>query len=147
MLCPYCASGDTKVIDSRENERSITVRRRRECLSCEKRFTTYEKFELELKVIKRDGRKEEFESDKLKMGMVRACAKRPVSVETIDHITNKIETRLRNQSSEITSESIGRIVMQELKKLDKIAYIRFASVYRDFDDVKSFEKEAKLLTH
>ena len=147
MLCPYCGDGETRVVDSRENEQAISVRRRRECIKCDKRFTTYERHDMELKVIKRDGRKEDFDRNKLKMGIVRACTKRPISVETIDHVTNKIETKLHNQGNEVTSEIIGNIVMQELKKIDKIAYIRFASVYRDFSDVKSFEKEAKLLTH
>ena len=147
MICPYCNDGDTRVIDSRENDQIVSVRRRRECTTCDKRFTTYERYESELRVLKRDGRKEGFDQDKLKMGMVRACAKRPISVETIDHITTKIETKLRTLGNEVTSEAIGKIVMQELKKLDKIAYIRFASVYQDFDDVTSFEKEAKLLMH
>ncbi|MEK6839726.1 MAG: transcriptional regulator NrdR [Nanoarchaeota archaeon] len=147
MLCPYCTTGETRVIDSRENEHSLTVRRRRECSGCDKRFTTYERCEMELTVIKRDGRKETFDRDKMKMGMVRACAKRPISVETIDHLTTKLESKLRSMGGEVKSEAIGKLIMHELKKLDKIAYIRFASVYHDFDDVQSFEKEAKLLTH
>lgn len=147
MICPYCVTGETRVIDSRENEHSVTVRRRRECVDCDKRFTTYERCEMELTVIKRDGRKEAFDRDKMKMGMVRACAKRPISVETIDHLTTKLETKLRSMHGEVKSEAIGKLIMHELKKLDKIAYIRFASVYHDFDDVQSFEKEAKLLTH
>jgi len=147
VLCPYCTEGETRVVDSREHEQTPSVRRRRECMHCEKRFTTYERYESALRVLKRDGRKEEFDRDKLKMGMVRACAKRPISVETIDHITTKLETKLRATSTEVASEMIGKMVMQALKKLDKIAYIRFASVYRDFNDVKSFEKEAQLLTH
>ena len=147
MLCPYCVQGETRVIDSREHEQTPSVRRRRECTQCDKRFTTYERYESALRVLKRDGRKEGFDRDKLKIGIVRACAKRPVSVETIDHITTKLETKLRALGTEIASEIIGKMVMQELKKIDKIAYIRFASVYRDFDDVKSFEKEAKLLMH
>lgn len=147
MICPYCGDGNTRVVDSREHEQTPRVRRRRECVTCDKRFTTYERYESELRVLKQDGRKEDFDRDKLRMGMVRACAKRPISVETIDHLTTKIETKLRSQGNEVKSEVIGKMVMQELKKLDKIAYIRFASVYRDFDDIQSFEKEAKLLMH
>mgnify|MGYP001558467740 CR=1 FL=1 len=147
MICPYCSSGDTKVVDSRENEGSFSVRRRRECEKCEKRFTTYEKCDMEIKVTKRDGRKEDFDRNKLRMGITKACIKRPVTLETVDHLINKLEARLRNEGNEITSEFIGNVVMQELKKIDKIAYMRFASVYRGFDDIQSFEKEARLLTH
>jgi transcriptional repressor NrdR len=146
VLCPFCEAGETKVIDSRENGPSYSVRRRRECTSCGKRFTTYERCDMELTIIKRNGAKEPFNRDKLKMGMVKACSKRPVSIEVIDKITNKLEAKLRSRGTEIKSELIGRLVMAELKKMDKIAYIRFASVYHDFDDVKSFEREAKLLT-
>mgnify|MGYP001590693702 CR=1 FL=1 len=147
MICPYCEEGETRVVDSREHDNLPSVRRRRECPDCQKRFTTYERYEMELSVVKRDGRKEEFSRDKLKMGMVKACNKRPINLDTIDHVVNKIENKLRTRNGDVTSEIIGNMVMQELKKIDKVAYIRFASVYRDFDDVKSFEEEVKLLTH
>ena len=145
VICPYCSYKDTKVIDSRENESYSNVRRRRECLKCEKRFTTYERCDLELSVIKRNGSKEPFNRDKMKMGMVKACSKRPINVEMLDRVTNAIETRLRGKGGEVKSEQIGKMVMNALKKMDKIAYIRYASVYHEFDDVKSFAQEAKLL--
>ena len=145
MICPFCSFGDTRVIDSRENDTYDFVRRRRECQKCVKRFTTYERCELELSVIKRDGRKEPFDRDKLKIGIMRACSKRPIGLDVIDKIVAGIEMKLRKKGSGIKSEHIGNLVMNSLKRVDKVAYIRFASVYQDFNDVKSFEKEAKLL--
>lgn len=147
MICPHCSSGDTRVIDSRENEGSYAVRRRRECIRCQKRFTTYERCTMGLLVIKRDGRKEEYARSKLRMGIAKACVKRPIKIETIYHLITTIETNLRTHGNEVTSEYIGRLVMEELKKLDKIAYLRFASVCQKFSDVNSFAKEAKLLAH
>lgn len=145
MKCPFCQSNETKVVDKRETEDFLVTRRRRECLKCEKRFTTYERVELaDLMIIKKDGNREPFTRDKLLRGLRRACEKRPVPAEKIDEIASKIEARLRNsEKKEIDSKKIGELVIRELKKLDKVAYIRFASVYREFEDIRSFEKEIK----
>jgi transcriptional repressor NrdR len=143
MRCPYCHHADTKVLDSREVEDSDAIRRRRECLKCEKRFTTYERADLvDLVVIKKDGRRERFDRNKLKTGLMKACEKRPVSLSAINRLVEDIERALRNEDShEIRSTRIGELVMKQLRKLDKVAYIRFASVYREFTDLESFEKE------
>jgi transcriptional repressor NrdR len=122
------------------------TRRRRECLKCEKRFTTYERIETDLRVIKKDGRREQFDREKLKRGIVKACEKRQISDEMIETMVSKIEVTLKNKdSAEIPSSVIGELVSKELKKIDKVAYIRFASVYRDFDTVESFHDEVKKL--
>jgi len=143
MQCPYCLHPETKVVDSRESESS--VRRRRECLKCEKRYTTYEQAEIDdLVVIKKDGRREPYNRNKLMIGILKACEKRPVTKEAIEEMISKIESELR-ESDEAESNKIGEIVMKHLKSVDKIAYIRFASVYRSFEDVKEFEKEVKML--
>lgn len=143
MRCPYCHHADTKVLDSREVEDSDAIRRRRECLKCEKRFTTYERADMvDLVVIKKDGRRERFDRNKLKNGIMKACEKRPVSLSAINRLVEEIERALRNEDShEIRSTKIGELVMRSLRKLDKVAYIRFASVYREFTDLESFEKE------
>ena len=143
MRCPYCHHAETKVLDSREVEESDAIRRRRECEKCEKRFTTYERAELmDLVVIKKDGRRERFDRNKLKGGIMKACEKRPIGVSTINRMTDDIERVLRNQEShEVRSSLVGELVMKHLKKVDKVAYIRFASVYRCFTDLESFEKE------
>ena len=145
MKCPYCCHTETKVVDKRETGKFDITRRRRECLKCEKRFTTYERIErVDLSVVKKDGRKELFDKEKIRKGVLRACEKRPVTLEQIDKIVDIIESDLRKlKSTEIKSEKIGEKVIQALKKLDKVAYIRFASVYRSFTDVKDFEKEIK----
>ena len=145
MKCPYCRNTETKVVDKRETGEFDTTRRRRECLKCEKRFTTYERVErVDLGVVKKDGRKELFDKEKIRKGILRACEKRPVTLEQIDKIVDVIESDLRKlKSTEIKSEKIGEKVISALKKLDKVAYIRFASVYRSFADVKDFEKEIK----
>jgi transcriptional repressor NrdR len=145
MKCPYCFHEETKVVDSRESE--DTTRRRRECLKCEKRFTTYEKVEgLDLFVIKKDGRREPFSIEKLKKGIITACEKRPIPSEKIDNVIDEVERDLRKKdSNEISTKEIGEIVMKKLKTLDKIAYIRFASVYKSFEDVDSFKDEIKKL--
>ncbi|MCD6558024.1 MAG: transcriptional repressor NrdR [Candidatus Aenigmarchaeota archaeon] len=145
MQCPYCSSNDTKVIDSRETGSSI--RRRRECLNCGNRFTTYERVEdIPFMVIKKDGRREHFNREKIKTGIMKACEKRPISMEKIEQLVDKVEVDLRRMGKmEIESKVIGRLVVRELKKLDKIAYIRFASVYREFNDLESFENELKKL--
>lgn len=147
MKCPFCFSHETKVVDKRETEDSDVVRRRRECLKCKKRFTTYERVEdLGLIIVKKDGRRENFDAEKIKRGILKACEKRSVSYEQVDDIVNKVESELRKlKSKEISSSVIGEKVASKLKKIDKIAYIRFASVYRSFADVTDFEKELKEL--
>lgn len=147
MKCPYCNSQDTKVVDKRETPDLSSTRRRRECLKCKKRFTTYERIEqINLFVIKKDQRREPFDKEKLRAGIVKACQKRPISHESIEKVLNEIELMLRKKKkTEIASKEIGEIVMKKLKKLDKVAYIRFASVYREFEDISSFEKELKSL--
>ena len=145
MKCPYCSHSETKVIDSRETE-DIT-RRRRECLNCTKRFTTYERVEsVNLVIIKKDLRREPYNRDKLKRGLIKACEKRPVSHDDIEKIVDKIESKLKSlNTTEIKSTIIGEEVMRSLKKLDKVAYIRFASVYKDFKDISDFKEELKWL--
>jgi len=145
MKCPHCFHDETKVVDKRETEDLDTTRRRRECLKCEKRFTTYERVEsLDLVVIKKDGRREAFDREKIKKGVIKACEKRPISYEQIDNFVDKLESDLRKlKTKEIQSNLIGEKIMNGLKRLDKIAYIRFASVYRSFADVTDFQKELK----
>ena len=147
MQCPYCTNEETKVVDKRETDSLEVTRRRRECLKCEKRFTTYERVEIDLRVIKKDGRREAFSREKVKNGMLRACEKRPVTTKQIEDAINKIEAALRSRSSdEIKSTIIGELVSKELRKLDKVAYIRFASVYKDFEDIESFAAEVQQIT-
>lgn len=142
MLCPYCQKEETKVIDSRETENLEATRRRRECLKCKKRFTTYERVETDLKIIKKDNSTEPYDRSKLVRSISIPCEKRPIDADTINKIANKIEAVLRNKpKSEVTSKAVGELAMRALKKLDKVAYIRFASVYRDFEDIESFEAE------
>jgi len=143
MRCAYCDIDDTKVIETRES--SDATRRRRECLTCKKRFTTYERPEIfNITVIKKSGEKQSFDREKLKEGMMKACEKRPVLEQQIDQAVDQTELRLRRRTStEITSKELGRLVLLKLKKLDKVAYIRFASVYREFADIASFEVELK----
>lgn len=147
MKCPYCSSNDTKVLDKRETEEDLVTRRRRECLKCQKRFTTYERVELaDIMVIKKGSNREIFSRDKLKSGIVKACEKRPISSEQINTVVDKIEAKIRNMdSTEIDSKKLGDLVVKELRKLDKVAYIRFASVYREFEDIGEFTKEVKSL--
>jgi len=139
MKCVYCGNKDTKVTNKRDIEGN--VRRRRECLKCKKRFSTYEKAEVEFIVIKKDGRREKFNREKVKSGIIKACEKRPVGVEKIDKAVAEIEEDLRKRGKEIKSKIIGELIMDKLKKLDKIAYIRFASVYREFKDINDFKRE------
>ena len=143
MLCPYCKYKESKVIDSRETEGAI--RRRRECLQCGKRFTTYERVEkTDLVVIKKDGRREAFNPEKLKRGILKACEKRPISTEKIEKLCEELETKLKKRAKiEIPSALIGEMVMKKLKKVDEIAYVRFASVYKEFKDVGEFKKELR----
>jgi transcriptional repressor NrdR len=145
MKCPYCLHEETKVVDSRESEDS--VRRRRECLKCTKRFTTYERAEItDLIVVKKDNKREPFERAKLLKGMIRACEKLPVKIIQLERIADEIELELRRRDNiEVNSTDIGELVMSKLKQLDKIAYIRFASVYREFTDVSHFKKELNTL--
>ena len=140
MKCPYCNDENTQVVDTRENEDGDTVRRRRRCLACDKRFTTYERVELQLpQVVKKNGSRTEYDRDKLKASMMLAMRKRPVTTESIDLALDRIEEKLVQLAlREVASDRIGELVMRELKKLDKIAYVRFASVYRSFEDVDEF---------
>ncbi|MFH0870314.1 MAG: transcriptional regulator NrdR [archaeon] len=146
MRCPFCSYEETKVVETRETGEDVT-RRRRECLRCKKRFTTYEKLEsLNLRVIKKDGNRESFDKEKLRRGLLKACEKRPISIADIDRVADDIERTLRSKHApEVKSTIIGELVMKSLKKLDSVAYIRFASVYRSFQDIQEFEKEVKLL--
>ena len=140
MLCPYCLKEETKVLDKRDSG-SLT-KRRRECLNCSRRFNTHESVDkIELRVVKKDGSREDFDSDKIRRGVVRACEKRPVTAEMIDSMIGRIEERLRKKGKEVNSNIVGELVSRELKKLDKVCYIRFASVYRDFTDLNDFKKE------
>ncbi|MBD3310271.1 transcriptional repressor NrdR [Candidatus Woesearchaeota archaeon] len=144
MKCPYCGSADTKVLDKRDSDDMQATRRRRECLKCNKRFTTYERVEIDLRVIKKDSRMEQFDREKLKRGIMEACEKRPVSMAKIEKLLDDIENELRShETHEIPSEMIGELVMDKLKGMDKVAYVRFASVYRQFKDVSEFAKEIK----
>ncbi len=140
MRCPYCGHRDSKVTDSRAMEEGI--RRRRECLHCDVRFTTYERVQtMALMVGKRDGRREEFRRDKLMSGITKACAKRPIPLKDIERLVDDVEGELQSLGrAEIPSSRLGKIVMDRLKKLDRVAYIRFASVYKDFRDISSFEQ-------
>ena len=145
MKCPFCSATDTQVIDSRVNEAGDSIRRRRKCLRCEKRFTTYENADLGLPaVVKQDGKREDFNQEKLKRSFSRALHKRPVPAEFVDQaISNIMQKVLTQGEKEIVSRSLGESVMAELKKLDKVAYIRFASVYRSFSDVEDFNNVIK----
>ena len=145
MRCPYCSYSESKVIDSRPAEEGTTIRRRRECLSCGKRFTTYEIMEqLPLLVIKRDGSRQSFDRVKVINGMVKACEKRPVPMEQIEKVADEIEQELQSSlEREVSSAQIGEMIMDRLKDLDQVAYVRFASVYREFKDVDTFMDELK----
>ncbi len=147
MKCPFCGYEESKVIDSRPTDEGERIRRRRECLKCTKRFTTYELIEsLPIIVIKKDGSREVFDRQKLMTGMLRACEKRPVSIETLDHIIDNIETVIQNNlDREVNSDKIGQLVMEQLKDIDEVAYVRFASVYRQFKDINTFMDELNKL--
>ena len=149
MKCPYCGCTESKVIDSRPAEDGEKIRRRRECTECEKRFTTYEIIEqVPIMVVKRDGSRETFDPEKLLRGLLRATEKRPVTMEQLTDVVNEIESEVRGGlDREISSEAIGELVMEKLKNLDEVAYVRFASVYRQFKDINTFMDELqKLLT-
>ena len=147
MRCPYCEKPDTRVIDSRPTEEGHAIRRRRECDHCRKRFTTYEKVEtIQLLVIKKDHTRELFDSAKIRSGIIHACHKRPVAAKDIDRIVSSVEQFAYNSmQQEITTRQIGEMVMEALRKLDEVAYIRFASVYRQFTDIPTFMHELKRL--
>ncbi len=147
MKCPFCAYEESKVIDSRPTDEGERIRRRRECISCGKRFTTYEIIEsVPIVVVKKDKSREVFDRDKLFNGMMRACEKRPVSVEVIERAIDEIEAELQNSlDREVTSVKIGEYVMDKLKDIDEVAYVRFASVYRQFKDINTFMSELKKL--
>lgn len=147
MKCPFCSYEESKVIDSRPTDEGERIRRRRECISCGKRFTTYEIIEsVPIVVVKKDKSREVFDRDKLFNGMMRACEKRPVSVEVIEKAIDEIEAELQNSlDREVTSVKIGEYVMDKLKDIDEVAYVRFASVYRQFKDINTFMSELKKL--
>ena len=147
MKCPYCSYTERKVVDSRPAEDSEKIRRRRECLSCGRRFTTYEAVEnTPLVVVKKDKSRQLFDREKLLRGLLRACEKRPISMEALERFVDSIEQNYANEMvKEVSSVELGEYVLKELKKLDKVAYIRFASVYRDFSDVDSFMTELRKL--
>lgn len=147
MICPYCGNKNDRVVDSRESEEGRAIRRRRECAKCKRRFTTYESVdESRLMVIKKDGRREPFNRVKLLNGIMTACEKRPVGTEEIEHLVDDIERELhRKFDKEVRAKDIGELVMSRLHELDEVAYVRFASVYRQFKDVSQFMKEIKHL--
>lgn len=145
MKCPYCQSVDTKVIDKRDSEDQGVIRRRRECLKCQKRFTTYERIDsVDLIIFKRNDDREQFDRNKLKIGIMKASEKRPISQDKIESMIDQIENQLRKmESTEIKSEVVGELVMDKLKMIDEVAYVRFASVYRQFKDANEFIEELK----
>ncbi len=147
MKCPTCSYNETKVIDSRLNTDATSIRRRRECLKCEKRFTTYEYVEhVPLMVVKRDGRRQPFDRAKIISGLVKACEKRPVSIDKMEELTSDLERLIqRKYDREVSSTEIGELIMERLANLDEVAYVRFASVYRQFRDVNQFMNELKLM--
>ncbi len=147
MRCMYCNHTDSKVVDSRPTEDGWAIRRRRECVGCGKRFTTYEKIENPvILVVKKDGRREPFDIDKVKLGIIKACEKRPVAIKEIEALVSSIEKRVYNSlEQEVSTESLGEMVMEGLKDLDQVAYVRFASVYRQFKDINTFRDELNKL--
>jgi transcriptional repressor NrdR len=147
LKCPYCAYEESKVVDSRSTEDNMSIRRRRECLKCSKRYTTYEKVEdIPILVIKKDSNREYFDKSKIINGLIKACQKRPVSRMQIENIANEVEKKISNQMlSEVKSDYIGEMIMESLKNIDEVSYVRFASVYRQFKDVNTFMEEIKKL--
>ena len=149
MKCPFCSCEEDKVIDSRPTDEGATIRRRRECINCHRRYTTYEKVEsVPLMVIKKDKTRQSFNRDKIMSGLLRACEKRPVSINELEHLVDEVETKIHNSlEREVTTTQIGEFVMEKLKDLDEVAYVRFASVYRQFKDINTFMDELhKLLS-
>jgi len=147
MRCPYCGHLESKVIDSRESKKGVSIRRRRECLACTRRFTTYEKIEeIPYMIVKKDGSRQLFDPQKLLRGLLRACEKRPIGVNKLEEIVEEIESKLQERpEKELKAAEIGQFVMDKLKALDKVAYVRFASVYREFRDVMEFKQELETL--
>ncbi len=147
MRCPFCHHKDSKVLDSRATEEGASIRRRRECTKCNRRFTTYERLDqVPFMIVKKDGRREAFSRDKILNGVLKACEKRPISPDQIEKMIDDIEKDVRNTTErEITSNEVGEIVMERLKELDEVAYVRFASVYRQFKDINSFMSELQQL--
>ncbi|HMS18321.1 MAG TPA: transcriptional regulator NrdR [Planctomycetota bacterium] len=147
MRCPYCSSPEDRVIDSRSSNDQTVIRRRRECAGCERRYTTYERIEeVPFRVVKKDGSRVPFDRQRILAGMMRACEKRPVSMEVLEAITTRIEQRINEMfDSEVSSRFIGNLVMEELRQVDQVAYVRFASVYREFKDVNEFLSELKII--
>jgi transcriptional repressor NrdR len=145
MKCPFCAHLGDKVVDSRESKEGEVIRRRRECLGCGRRFTSYERIdEIPYMVVKKDGTRERFERQKLVAGLLKACEKRPVSVGAVERVADRVEATLQERpEKEMSTEEVGALVMDELKRLDKVAYVRFASVYRQFGDISEFMTELK----
>ncbi|WP_018411875.1 transcriptional regulator NrdR [Methyloversatilis thermotolerans] len=148
MKCPFCSSPDTQVVETRESEDGDIIRRRRRCAQCDKRFTTYERVELKMpQIVKKDGRRADYDRDKLRASMMLALRKRPVTTEAVDMAMDRIEERLLTMGvRELATDRLGELVMRELKKLDKIGYIRFASVYRNFEDVDEFSEVVREVT-
>ncbi|EJO5348060.1 transcriptional repressor NrdR [Clostridium botulinum] len=147
MKCPYCAYGESKVVDSRSTEDGSSIRRRRECLKCNRRYTTYEKIETTpILVIKKNMSREYFDRNKMVQGLMKACQKRPVSRKQIEQIADEVERHISNEMlTEVNTDKIGEIIMKNLKKIDEVAYVRFASVYRQFKDINTFMEEIKNL--
>jgi transcriptional repressor NrdR len=147
MICPFCGHREDRVIDSRESKEGDAIRRRRQCLGCDRRFTTYERTdEIPYMVVKKDGRREKFDRQKVLSGLLKACEKRPVAMARLAEIVNQVEGRLmENPEREVSTIQVGEMVMERLRTLDKVAYVRFASVYRDFQDVEAFLNELKSL--
>ncbi len=145
MKCPFCDNNESSVLESRDSEDETVTRRRRECNKCTKRFTTYERIEgPQLQVVKKDDKRESFDREKLRKGVVRACEKRPVSINKIEKIVDQVEQEMmRKKNGEVSSKLVGNAILKRLKKLDKVAYVRFASVYLDFDKIKDFTKLVK----
>ncbi len=147
MRCPFCGHLEDKVVDSRESKDGDLIRRRRECLECSRRFTSYEKIdEIPYMAVKKDGKRESFDRKKIMNGLLRACEKRPISIVQLEEIVNFIERQVQDSSDrELSTQDVGKIIMQRLKLLDKVAYVRFASVYLEFEDVSEFMNELKVL--
>lgn len=147
MLCPYCGDLESKVVNSRQNPKGDLIRRRRECLKCNGRFTTFEAIEkTPVMIVKRDGKRAVFDSQKIKSGILKACEKRPVSMENVDAIVKRVEKNIyNNMEQEVSSVAIGEMILKELRELDEVAYVRFASVYRQFRDINEFNQELKTL--
>lgn len=147
MRCPYCQHPETRVLDSRPTQEGAVIRRRRECLECSRRFTTYERLEdLPFVVVKKDGRREPFDRNKILTGLLKACEKRPVSLHTLEALVNDVERTVRDRwEGEVDSKEIGELVMARLREVDEVAYVRFASVYREFGDLNRFLEELKKL--